>query len=104
MAEIKYILKAVNSKADSSGNRYWAFKFTVCETGQEIKGYISGGESNIYGIKRHWNLVNDWDESIYFKREELKIREFDKLYKKIEYAGCLSEDIAAFIRSRIEVN
>lgn len=98
--EIKYTLKAVNSKADIYGNRYYSFVFTELNTGKQVKATISGGESNIYGIKRHWD-VDGWDESIYFSIEELKIREYNKLYKNMPYAGCESKDIAEYIKKEL---
>lgn len=85
----------------SSGTSYWAFMFVDVETGIEVKGKISGGESNIYGILRYWNVVNDWDRSIQFECVKMKEREFDRMVKGWEYAGCLPMELANFIRNKL---
>jgi hypothetical protein len=95
------LLKAINSKGDIYGNRYWAFIFMDFKTGKQVAGTISGGDSNIYAILRYWNVTNDWDRSILFEREELPIREFNKLTKDYEYAGCEPECIAAYIKREL---
>lgn len=97
---INYTLEIINSRADQAGNRYWAFRFHDQESGKTVEGKISGGESNIEGIRFHWGLKNDWDRSIQVNRTEMKIREFDRLTKNWEYAGCLPEDMVKFIRAR----
>lgn len=100
---IKAILKAINSKMDRNGNTYWAFSFTDCKTGKTVNATICGGESNIYAIIRHWNVkLNDWDRSIHFEREELPIREFNRLTKNWQYAGCNSQELAQFIKKSLK--
>lgn len=94
-------LNAYNSRRDFAGNCYWAFTFTDHATGKVVRGTISGGESNIKGITFGWSEKNEWDRSIAYNHEELKIREFNRLTKGWPYAGCPCEDIANFIRSEL---
>jgi hypothetical protein len=90
-----------NSKADNAGNRYWAFRFIDHETGHQVQGTISGNDSNIYAILRHWNAPDDWDRSVIFERQELGKREFKSLTANWPYAGCEPENLAKFIRDRL---
>ena len=94
-------LEAHYSKRDSYGNCYWALRFVDHETGREVVGTISGGESNIYGIKRCWGRVDGWDEGIQFSTVEHPIREFNRLTKTWSYAGCTPEDLAAWIKAQL---
>jgi hypothetical protein len=50
--EIKGFLEIINSKRDVYGNCYYAFRYTDADTGKEVCGTISGGESNVYAAKR----------------------------------------------------
>jgi hypothetical protein len=96
------ILEIFNSRRDSNGNCYWAFTYTDVATGKTVSANISGGESNISGIRRHLNPeVEGWDRSIKYSTTELPIREFNRLKKDWPYAGCASEDIAEFIREQL---
>lgn len=93
-------LEIINSKTDRNGNHYWAFTFTDFETGKTVQG-TGSAESNIDMVRRYWNAPNDWDRSILSDRRELPIRQFDRLTKEWKYAGCLPEDVAAFIRAEL---
>lgn len=93
--KIKAILECLNSETDSSGNRYWAFRFINTETGQQIHGVISGGESNIAAIPREMGY--EWDE-IYYYRTEMKKREFRYITKEWQYAGCAPKSLMGYIQ------
>ena len=56
--DIKYVLTAYSSKRDMFGNTYWAFRFQYDTKRPAICGIVSGGESNIYGVLRNWNVKN----------------------------------------------
>ena len=107
MSKIKAILDCLNSETDRSGNRYWAFRYTDCETGKQVCGNISGDESNISAILRHMPETSkdgftDWD-SVYYTRHEMKKREFRELTGEWAYAGCRPEDeIVPFILKGLE--
>ena len=102
--EIVATLEAHYSTADKYGNCYWALRFIDHKTGKQVEGTVSGGESNINSILYHWNNPNSWDRSIRFTVVEHKIREFNRLTKDWPYAGCSSEDLAAFVRKQLEQN
>jgi hypothetical protein len=91
-----------NSTADTYGNRYWALRFVDHATGKDVKGTVSGGESNIYAIVRYWNKdTDDWDRGIQFVRVEKSKREFKALVKDWPHAGCDPEELAEFIRREL---
>jgi hypothetical protein len=92
---IKGIMEIINSKRDTYGNCYYAFRYTDANSGQEVVGTISGGESNVYAAKRY--LAEDANEirAIY---SELPIRQFNRLTKDWKHAGCPPEEIARFIK------
>lgn len=94
-------LTAINSRQDSAGNCYWAFRFVHHATGETIEAKISGGQSNIYGIMHGMFGADGWNREIAFNTEELKIREFDRLTKDWPYAGCTSADLRQYITDRI---
>ena len=94
-------LFAIYSERDRNGNCYWALRFIDHETGREVHGTVCGGESNIYGILRHWNNPNDWDRSIQFHVQGMKKRDFARLTQGWAYAGCGPEDLAEFIRAEL---
>lgn len=96
--KIRYTLKAFHTKGDKFGNVYWAFRFHEIASGKTVTAKISGGESNIYGILRHWDSVDDWDRSISFEIEQVKESTINKIK---EYAGCTSQELASFIRSKL---
>lgn len=100
--KIKATLEAIHSAPDIYGNRYWAMIYTDHRTGKVVKGTISGGESNIYGVRLETPAAkksNNWDGSVLFQVSCLKIREFNRLVKDWPYAGCLPADLWKFIKS-----
>ena len=99
--KIKGTLEAISSERDGYGNVNWGLRYIDHKTGKVVEGMISGGESNIYGILHNWNKKDDWDRSILFNISILKRREFGKLTKNWEYAGCTPKDLAKFIKSRL---
>lgn len=106
--KIKAILDCINSNPDSSGNRYWAFRYTDTETGKQVVGIVSGGESNISAILRYMpgtskDGLADWD-SVYYTRHELPKREFRTLTADWPYAGCRPDDeLVPFIKKALGV-
>ena len=99
MAEpIHSTLFCFNSRRDRAGNCYWAFRFVDHATGRNVKATISGGESNVYAILRHWNKPDDWDRGIQFVCMEKSIRDFNDLVKGWPYAGSDPQELAAYIR------
>lgn len=94
-------LEAISSRTDSCGNREWAMRYTDFATGKVIGAKISGGDSNIMGIRRHWNVPDGWDDSLMTESFELKIREFNRLTKGWPHAGCRSEDLANWLRQQL---
>lgn len=99
--KIEGTLEAISSERDRYGNTYWALRYIDHKTGKVAEGTVSGGQSNIYGILRHWGKRDDWDRSILFNVFTLKKREFKELVENWEYAGCTPEDLAKFIKSRL---
>lgn len=94
-------LESLSHKTDSNGNRHFALRYTDHITGHIVVGTVSGGDSNIHGILRHWNSSDDWDRSIIYRREEMGKREYNQLVKDWPYAGCTPADLAQFIRERL---
>ena len=101
--KIKYILDAMNSARDSSGNCYWALRFTDCESGKTVVGMVSGGESNIDAIRYEWHGGNWEPRDFYFMTHEYPKREFNRLTAGWKYAGCAPEQLVKFIREELEV-
>ena len=99
--DIQFNLVVVNSKQDRIGNCYWAFRFYDYATGKEVCATGGGCESNIKGIQRCWNNGDDWDRTINIVNLELGIKDFNKMTKGWEYAGCLPEEMATFIRTKL---
>ena len=87
-----------NSRPDFAGNCYYAF--TYSQGNKSINGKISGGSSNIRATM--YDLFNG-DSSKYdtFVEKDMKIRSFDKMIKNWEYAGCAPDEIAAWIKNKI---
>jgi hypothetical protein len=92
---IEAILECLNSKGDSYGSRYWAFRWIDTATGREVEGTVCGGESNISAIVREMGLT--WQTCRYTRRE-MGIREFNRMTKDWRHAGCRPEALAAYIR------
>lgn len=95
---IKAILESIYSKRDRNGNCYWAFRYTDTATGKQVTGNISGGESNIRSMLRPLGLDS---ETTYSTIIEMPIREFNKLTKPWGYAGCTSEELAKYVRTKL---
>jgi hypothetical protein len=93
------ILNCINSRADMYGNRYWAFKYTDSETGKTVMGKISGGESNVYSIVREMGQTSETVH--YFRTMDVPIREYNRLVKTWEYAGCRPEELVSFIHKAL---
>ena len=94
-------IEILNSRRDSFGNCYFAFRFAEHASGREVCGTVTGGESNIRAIALHWGASGDWDRSILFRETELKIREFNRLTKNWKHAGCSPHELAEFIRREL---
>lgn len=94
-------LEAIHSRRDTYGNCYWAFRYTCHETGKTIVGTISGGESNINAIRYGWLGADGWNPHIMARTTELPIREFNRLVKGWEYAGCSPDSLKSFITFRL---
>jgi len=93
------ILNCINSRADLYGNRYWAFQYTDCETGNTVRGTISGGESNVYAIIREMGQTSETVH--YIRTEDMPIREYNRTVKTWQYAGCRPEELVAFINRNL---
>jgi hypothetical protein len=96
--KIKAILCCMNSKTDLNGNRYWAFRYVDTATGLQACGLVDGGESNVSALVRELGL--SWEE-VYYYREEIPKREFQRQTKDFAYAGCRQESLAAFVNERL---
>lgn len=97
-------LEAIYSERDLYGNCYWAMRYTDHESGKQVVGTISGGESNIYAIVRESGEakgLKDWDRSIAFRCDSMKKREFKRLTSSWPYAGCTPADLHAFIQKQL---
>jgi len=97
-------LTIYNSKADSSGNRYWAFSFQDLITGKSVEGTISGGESNIKAVTLGWSEKDEWDRTIKIDCQELGIRQFNRMTKTWPYAGCHPDAIRIFIKKGLDMD
>jgi len=95
---IKAILCCMNSERDLNGNRYWAFRYVDTESGKHVCGLVDGGESNVSAMVRELGLT--WDQ-VYYYREEIPKREFQRRTKDLSYAGCRQESLAAFINKEL---
>ena len=97
------IMRVMNSLPDMFGNCYWAFSFEK-EDGKTVEATISGGASNIESAAMILG-GGSWEEmrkTIMVVREEMKIREFNRMIRGWSYAGCLAKDIAEFIRKELQ--
>ncbi len=96
----KAILEIYNSKTDINGNRYFAFMFEWCETGEYVYATSTGGASNIEQISRYMGLdVNE----VHRYNIELGIREFNSFVKQFEHAGSQPQEIASFIKKELNL-
>jgi hypothetical protein len=103
MAEITGTLEAIYSRRNKNGNCRWAMRYTDHETGKVVCGTVCGGESNIHGILQHWNNPDGWDRSVKFDVWDMAILEFNSMTKAWDHAGCRPEDLAAFIREKLQL-
>ena len=92
-------LKAINSKADVYGNRYWMLTYIDHNTGNSWSGTVSGDVSNIRALAR--TESGDWDRGVLHEEIEMPIRAFNRLSKGLPYAGCSPEDIHRAIMENI---
>jgi hypothetical protein len=99
--QIKAVLEALYSKRDRNGNCYWAFRYTDAAAGKQACGTVSGGESNVYSIKRGMGFESG---EVYFSVNEMPIREFSRLTKSWKHAGCTAEDLAKYVRESLAAN
>lgn len=95
----KYTLEAINSKADVYGDRYWAFVYSDGE--HTVNATISGGLSNIQSVPYELNGGSYEPRDYYFTHSELPIRQFNKLVKGWNYAGCAPADLAKYIQAHL---
>ena len=92
------------SARDRAGNCYWAFTATDPDTGKQVSGKISGGESNIsmaeFFIRDRWPYSNEtrWRRTI----TELPIRKWNNLTADFGYAGCDPKEILRYIQKGLE--
>ena len=95
---IGYVLTVYNSKADIYGNRYYAIGVTRTSDGATGKGIISGGESNcVYAIRK---MAEIDDTQYYYDKQELPIREYNRLVKGWDYIGCTEDQIIPAIQKQ----
>jgi len=96
-------LFAFNNDGGRADGRQWALRFVDHVTGKSVTGRVSGGESNIYAILRHWGRVDDWDRSIQFvKICHFNNRQFDNLVKDWDYAGCTPDELVTYIKKNLD--
>lgn len=94
-------LEIINSKRDRFGNVQYAFRFVDHATGKTAEGKISGGESNIYGMRMGWSKPKEWDRGIQIFYIEMRERDFNALTKDWEYAGCSPDDLRDWTRKKL---
>lgn len=77
------LITILNSKTDINGNRYWAVELSHLGT------IISVGSIGCDNI----NVNELWARGVEVCREEMPIREFNRLTKKYKYIGSQWEEI-----------
>ena len=92
-------LKAINSKADVCGNRYWVLTYIDHNTGNCWSATVFGDGSNIRSSAR--TESGDWDPGVLHEEIEMPIRAFNRLSKGLPHAGCRPEDIRRAIMENI---
>ena len=96
-------LYAFNNDGGRADGRQWALRFVDHVTGKSVTGKVSGGESNIYAILRHWGRVDDWDRTIQFvKISHFNDKEFTDLVDGWDYAGCTPDELVSYIQTKLE--
>lgn len=98
---VRYTLTAYYSKPDVAGNCYWAFHY--CDSaGRIVEGLVTGGESNINGIRYELNGgVWPAPDVCTWQCIGLPIRQFNRMTKTWKHAGCLPAELAAYIRAQL---
>jgi hypothetical protein len=108
---ITYVITPLHSRRDRNGNCYWGFNALNTINGKSIDGSISGGESNVNASMLYLSeAVTEvpWDiakQSVsMLSPQEMPIRAFDRRFKPsaCDYAGCLPQEIAAFIKKHTD--
>lgn len=99
MSEKLYHVDILNSKRDSSGNRYFVMIVTRNSDGKIVTSKVESS-SNARDVTRIMT-GGDWGYFTY-SESEIGIREFNKLYKKAPYLGCYSEDHAKNILAEFD--
>lgn len=94
-------LEIFTSKVDRNGNTYAGIVFTDHETGHSVSGLV-GSEGNAILIRLHWQPEVRWDDGIRYTTQTLPIREFNRFFKGSPYAGCLPEEIVAWIKAELK--
>lgn len=92
-------MEALYSRRDRNGNTYWALRYTCHVSGRSVHGIISGGESNIFCAAQHLDKP-DYGRTL-TRTLDFAIREFNRMVKGWEYAGCAPEEIAGWIRRKL---
>ena len=100
--QINGILEIINSRRDTYGNCYFAFKYTDTATDQTVSATVSGGHSNIASIPFYLHGGSFEPRDIHVYDTELPIREFNRLTKSWPYAGCVPEELAKYIQRTIK--
>ena len=81
------LLTIYSSKRDTYGNTYWAFQLTHFDKILS-NGTVAGNNFNTRELR---------EKGIEYVFQELPVREFDRLTKNWQYAGCKWEDIRQHI-------
>ena len=95
---IKAILAIFTATPDKSNTPLFAFTWTDTRTNKQVSAKIVGGEANIRGIVSLMNL--DWSE-VYEYRDEMRIRDYKSMTKKMPNAGCTPDEIAAYVTKEL---
>ena len=94
---IKAVLTSYHSKRDNAGNCYWAFSYTDTLTGRSLVAKVAC-ESNLISAM---HVLGMYGQDYIYHAGEFPIRQFDRMVKGWEYAGCAPEDIATFIKEKL---
>jgi len=95
----KYALTAITCPLMKSRT---IIEFTEFSTEIVIRAKCSGGESNVFGITRHWDNPNGFDTSIIFDTREVTGKIFASMVSEYPYAGCKSKDLAKYLRDELQ--
>ena len=97
---INYTLDCINSRADMYGNCEFAFTYTDHNTGKEVHATVSG--NNAQTIPFYLNGGSHEPHDYLMTVTVLPIRQFNRLVKGWEYAGCNGSDLAEYIKKHTE--